>query len=316
MRKLLAVSLLAASACGGAQNFQDQARDAMPSSSSVRMGNPGESQQQTSTGSTGQTQQNLAGASDWYNATAAFVFSVNFATGWTLGVVEAVTNLPPTSCSESSCVWGPGSNALDPNVYRLTVSTKDEGKTFHWNLDAQAKSKPASSFVTVISGDATPSGIRHRGSGTFTIDQDAAATLDGRSTDHGTITIEYSNVGPAHIVARFKNIDDKSPKNVGQRGNAYYDFRELVSGGGDMEIAWHNLSTDERADIHSRWLANGSGRADVTVLASTGNGSLSNCWATAAAGFTTVFDSSVQVGTETACSISPAVPGTRLNEPQ
>jgi hypothetical protein len=315
MRKLLAVSLVAAYACGGAQNFQEQARDAMPSSSSVHMGNPSDSQQ-TSTGSTGQAQQNLVGASDWYNATASFVFSVNVATAWTLGVVEAVTNLPPTSCSESSCVWGPGSNALDPNVYRLTVSTKDDGKTYHWNLDAQAKSKPASSFVTVISGDATPSGIRHRGSGTFTVDQDAAATLDGRSADHGKITIEYSNVGPAHIVAHFDGVDDKSPNNAGQRGNAYYDFHELVSGGGDMEIAWHNLSSNDRTDIHSRWLLDGSGRADVTALVTSGNLSLSNCWATAAAGFATTFDSFGHVGAESACSISPAVPGTRINEPQ
>jgi hypothetical protein len=314
MRKLLAVSLVAACACGGAQNFQDQARDAMPSSSSVHMGNPGDSQQ-ASTGSTAQAQQNLVGASDWYNATAAFVFSVNAGTAWTLGIVEAVTSLPATTCSENSCTWGPGSNALDPNTYRLIVS-KNADESFHWNLDAQSKSAPSSSFVTIISGDATPSGIRHRGSGTFKIDQDAAATLDSHSTDHGTITIDYSNVGPAHIVAHFIGVDDKSPKNVGQSGNAYYDFRELVSGGGDMEIAWHNLSTDARADIHSRWLANGSGRADVTVLASTGNGSLSNCWAAAAAGFTTVFDSSVQAGTEAACTISPAVPGTHINEPQ
>jgi hypothetical protein len=314
MRKILATALVAAGACGGAQKFQDQARDAMPSSSSVRMGNPGDSQQ-TSTGSTGQAQQNLVGASDWYNATAAFVFSVNVATGWTLGVVEAVTNLPPTTCTDSSCVWGPGSNALDPNLYRLTVSTKDQGNTFHWNLDAQAKSAPSSSFVTIISGDATPSGIRHRGSGTFTIDQDAASTLAGHSADHGKITIEYSNVGPAHIVANFKGVDDKSPKNIGQRGNAYYDFHELVSGGGDMEVAWHNLSSDERIDIHSRWLANGSGRADVTDLVTSGSLSLSNCWATAAAGFATTFDSFGHVGTESACTISPAVPGTHLNDP-
>jgi len=314
MRKILATALVAACACGGAQDFQTQARDAMPSSSSVHMGNPSDSQ--PSTGASGQLHQDLGvSSSTWYDTTVGFALSVNGATVWTLGIVEAVTIFPATTCSENSCTWGPGSNALDPNIYRLTVS-KNADESFHWNLDAQSKSKPGSAFVTVISGDATPSGIRHLGSGTFKIDLDAAATLDAHSTDRGSITFQYSNLGPAHIVASFAKVADKSPGNAGQLGNAYYDFRELVSGGGDMEIAWHNLTSDARLDIHSRWLNDGSGRVDVAVLASTGNGSLSNCWATAANGFATAFDSSAQVGLESACSISPAAPGTHIDEPQ
>jgi len=313
MRKLLATALVAASACGGAQDFQTQARDAMPSSNSVHMGAPSDSQ--ASTGTSTQLQQDLGTSnSPWYTATAGFVFSVNNATGWTLGVVEAVTSFPATTCSENSCTWGPGSNALDANNFRLIVS-RNADESFHWSLDAQAKSKPGSAFVTVISGDTTPSGIRHRGSGTFTIDQDAAASLDNHSTDHGKITIEYSNVGPAHIVAHFTGVDDKSPDHAGDLGNAYYDFRQLVSGGGDMEIAWHNTTTDERDDIHSRWLNDGSGRADVTVVKTAGGVSLSNCWATAAAGFATTFDT-FGGGVESSCTISPAVPGTHIDDPK
>ena len=316
MRKILATALVAACACGGAQNFQDQARDAMPSSSSVHMGNPGDSQ--PSTGASGQLQQDLAvSSSDWYKATVGFVVSVNGATVWTLGVVEAVTSFPATTCSESSCTWGPGSNALDPNTYQLIVSKNADGESFDWHLDAQSKSAPAGTpFVTILHGNALPSGIRHRGSGKVTIDLDAAATLNNHSTDHGTIEIDYSNVGPAHIVARFTGVNDSSPNHAGDRGNAYYDFRELVSGGGDMEIAWHNTNTNERDDIHSRWLNDGSGRADVTALVTSGNLSLSNCWATAAAGFATTFDSFGHVGTEAACSISPAVAGTHMNDAQ
>ena len=316
MRKLLAISLVAVCACGGTQSFQDNARDALPDRNAVRMGDPGDPQPSTGAAETGQSQQNLIGASDWYNATVGFVFSVNAGTAWTLGVVEAVTSLPPTSCDESSCVWGPGSSALDPNSYRLTVSQNADGKSFDWHLDAHSKSAPGSAFVTILSGNALPSGIRHRGSGTVTIDLDAAATLDSHSTDHGKIVIEYSNVGPAHLVARFDGVDDKSPNHAGDRGNAFYDFRQLVSGGGDMEIAWHNTNTDERDDIHSRWLSDGSGRADVTALVTSGNLSLSNCWATAAAGFATTFDSFGHVGTEAACTLSPAVPGTHINEPR
>jgi hypothetical protein len=316
MRKLLVISLVAACACGGSQSqsFPDQARDALPSSSSVHMGNPGDAS--SSTSASGQLQQDLgAGSSAWYGATVAFVGSVNGATLWTLGAVELVTSLPPASCTDGSCTWGPGSGALDPNSYQLTVSKNADGESFDWHLDAQSKARPGSAFLTIISGNAVPSGIRHRGSGTLKIDLDAASTLNG-STDRGTIDIEYSNVGPAHITASFHDVKDSNPDNAGQLGNAFYDFREQVSGGGDMEIAWHNLTSGDRIDIHSRWLLNGSGRADVAVVKTTGNGSLSNCWATAAAGFATTFDSIGQVGSESACSISPALPGTHINDPQ
>jgi hypothetical protein len=293
MRKLLAISLVAAAACGGAQSFQDQARDAMPDSNGVHMGTPNDA----SGGSnalriTNQDQQDLvAGSSVWYQATVAFVLSVNASTVWTLGVVEAVTNTPPASCTESSCTWGPGSNALDPNTYQLIVSRNADGESFDWHLDAQSKAQPRSAFVTIIDGNAVPSGIRHRGSGTFTLHLDNAATLSSHSDDHGTITIEYSNVGPAHIVAHLNDVKDAS--HAGQFGNGYYEFREQVSGGGDMEIAWHNTTSQEREDIHSRWLSNGSGRADVTAQASNGTSSFSNCWASAAGGFATTFDTGV-----------------------
>ncbi|MFL5416839.1 MAG: hypothetical protein ACJ78Y_12615 [Myxococcales bacterium] len=316
MRKLLAMSLVAACACGSSQSFQDQARDAMPDSTGVHMGAPSDSQQRASTNVTAQNQQDLvAGSSDWYKATVAFVVSINASTAWTLGVVETVTTTQPTSCSETSCTWGPGSGALDPNSYQLVVSKNADATSFDWHLDARSKAQPGSAFVTILHGNAVPSGIRHRGSGTFTIDLDAAATLSNHSTEHGNVVIGYSNVGPAHIEAHFNGVNDSSPNNAGQLGNAYYDFREQVSGGGDMEIAWHNLTTNDRTDIHSRWLTNGSGRADVTVVKTSGGVSLSNCWASAAASFATTFDT-FGGGVESSCSISPAVPGTHINDPQ
>src|SRR3954452_22684457 len=202
MRKLLAISLVAACACGGSQSFQDQARDAMPDSTGVHMGAPSDSQQRASTNLTAQNQQDLvAGSSDWYKATVAFVVSINASTAWTLGIVEAVTNPHPPPCSEPSCTWGPGSNALDPNSYQLVVSKNADGTSFDWHLDAQSKAQPGPAFLTILHGNAVPSGIRHRGSGTVRIDLDAAATLNGHPDDRGSVDISYSNVGPAHITA-------------------------------------------------------------------------------------------------------------------
>ena len=87
-----------------------------------------------------------------------------------------------------------------------------------------------------------------------------------------------------------------------------------ISGGGDMEIAWHDVTNEERDDVHSRWKADGSGRADVTVVQPAANGRFSNCWSAAASGFATVF--SPTTGSVSACSYADAAFGTHINDPQ
>jgi hypothetical protein len=307
MRKLIALSLTAAAACSGG-SFQDSARDALPDSSGVQLKTPSQS------GSGSQLQSNLdagqlaaTSASGWYQITVAFAAAVNLGTAWTLGVVEAVTDNPPTSCTATSCTWGPGSGALDPLDYKLVVT--QNGETFDWELDAQAKSPAGSPFVKIIYGNAVPSGIRHRGSGTFTIDLDAASTLPNHSTDKGKINITYNNVGPAQVQAHFDGVYDSNPDHAGQIGNAFYSYAQNASGGGDLEIAWHNLSSDERDDIHSRWLVDGSGRSDVSI--NSGGALLSECWDTAANGFVTTYNAST--GAPSACSVQGAVYGEHIS---
>jgi hypothetical protein len=310
MRKLISLSIALAAGCG-AGAFKDQARDALPDSGGVQMKTP-------SSGASGSqlhssidpAQQTLATASDWYKVTVAYAVSVNLATAWTLGIVEAVTGTEPTSCTADSCTWGPGSDALDPLRYKLVV-TKN-GDTFDWELDAQPKSPAGSPFVKIIYGNAVPSGIRHRGSGNFTIDLDAAATLPNHSTDQGKIRIKYSNVGPPSVEAHFDGVKDSNPNHTGQIGNAYYNYQQDASGGGDLEIAWHNLTSNERDDIHSRWKVDGSGRSDVTLVPTNGSLQFSECWDTAVNGFVTTFNASV--GTEAACSILGAQFGSHIND--
>ena len=113
-----------------------------------------------------------------------------------------------------------------------------------------------------------------------------AYVLSGRATDKGTIDITYGNVGPAHVQANFHNLISQDAQHLGDVGNAYYNFQADITGGGDMEVAWHDVTNEERDDIHSRWKADGSGRADVTVVKPGANVQLSNCWS-AAAGRTT-----------------------------
>ena len=312
MRKLLALSCALAAACGGSAAFKDQARDAMPDSSGVAMG-PQQAQASQSTALTAEgSSQSIVGADPWYNATVAFAFSINAGTAWTLGAVSAVTATEPTSCTANSCTWGPGSGALDPNEYELTVTQAANG-SFDWVLGARSKANATAQFITIISGNAVPSGQRHRGNGTFTINLDNARQISGHATDQGTIDITYSNVGLAHVQANFHNLVSQDAQHAGDVGNAYYNYQQDISGGGDMEIAWHDVTNEERDDIHSRWKADGSGRADVAVVKPSVNAQISDCWSVAASGFVTVF--SPTSGSVSACSYADASFGANINTP-
>ena len=307
MRKLLAVSCALAAACGGGAAFKDQARDAMPDSAGVAMG-PQQAQSSQSNALMAQgSSSEVVGADPWYNATVAFAFSINASTAWTLGAVSAVTSAEPTSCTENSCTWGPGSGALDPNEYKLTV-TQAANASFDWVLSARSKANATAQFITIISGNAVPSGQRHRGSGTFTVNLDNARQISGKATDNGTIAITYSNLGPAHVQASFHDLISQDTQHLNDHGNAYYNYQQDISGGGDMEIAWHDVTNEERDDIHSRWKADGSGRADVMVVKPATSVQTSSCWSAAAGGF-------VSVGLSV-CAYADASFGTNINTPQ
>jgi hypothetical protein len=316
MRKLFALSCALAAACGGSAAFKDQARDAMPDSSGVAMGPQQAQSSQSNALMMEGASRDLAGADPWYNATIAFAFSINAGTAWTLGAVSAVTASEPTSCTANSCTWGPGSGALDPNEYQLVVTQEANG-SFDWVLSGRSKANATAQFVTLISGNAVPSGQRHRGSGTFTIDLDNARQLSGHVTDQGSIDVTYSNVGPAHVQASFHNLVSQDAQHLGDVGNAYYNYQQDISGGGDMEVAWHDVTHEERDDIHSRWKADGSGRADVTVVKpGTNVPPFSNCWSAAASGFVTVYGQLSATGSVSACAYADAAFGANLNTPQ
>jgi hypothetical protein len=314
MRKLLAVTCVLAAACGGGASFQQQASDSMPDSSGVAVG-PQQSQSSTNALTAQGSSQAATSVDAWYAATVAYSVTINTATAWTLGAVAAVTATTPTSCTATSCTWGPSLNALDPNDYQLTVSENANG-SFDWHLDARSKANVGAGFVTIITGNAVPSGQRHRGTGTFTVDLDAAKSLSGHATDQGTIVVSYSNLGPVHVQATFNGFISQDANHLGDVGNAYYNYQQDITGGGDMEIAFHDVNTNERDDIHSRWKVDGSGRADVTVQNPPPNSvQFSNCWSAAAGGFVTVYGQLSGTGSVSACSYLDAAFGTHIGDP-
>jgi hypothetical protein len=196
--------------------------------------------------------------------------AVNGGTWWTLFVLENVVAQPPTSCSGSTCTWGPGSGTFDVNVYKLVVA--EVSGHYEYTLSAEPKSKPGSGFVSILTGKAYPSGTPRKGHGDFTADFDASATLDHiagwTQTDFGTLTIAYDNRTDVAVTATFlngRNADDPGPDPANpNRFNAAYDFKASPSGG-DLQVAWRTLPPDaaRTVNLHSRWTTNGQGRGDA-----------------------------------------------------
>ena len=318
MKKLLALPLVAAVACGG--GFKDEARDAMPSKDAISMGSPSSQQPSSTSGGDAVTQNSTAGEqSPFFKLTVAVAVIFNVPTAAFLDLLRhVVEDYDPTSCDATSCTWGPGSDALNPVAYKLVVSRDADGSSFDWQLSGAIK--PSTAFDTFASGVAKPGPQRHHGSGSFTLDFDAAAQLaifgDPAQDQQATglmHVVSYSNVGPAQLAVDFTGARDD--KQLTQRNNIVYSYANDNSGGGDLDFAMHNTTSGDRFSVHSRWKNDGRGRADVAGLGSGYDVALSECWG-AAPFSVTYFTSTVKVvvdpwggpdaGAESQCASSPA----------
>jgi hypothetical protein len=237
--------------------------------------------------------------------------TVNSGVAWSLGLVQLVVAYPPTSCVEDvSCTWGPWIDDQGLNRWQLTVAKA--GDAYAWALAAQPGSAPTADFASILSGTAYPV-ERNRGSGTFTIDFDAEATLDHgglwEQHDFGRIVVDYDNTSDVRVDALFtgarKDDDDQDPSND-HLMDAIYSFQDAASGG-ELQVAFHDLDTTEQVSLRTRWSAGGAGRADAHYVGPDGMGGTANyyateCWAGHAQDFEEVYDSKFGIGTESLCS--------------
>ena len=296
MKRALVLLVATLTACGGSQKLTaEEARNAMPGASQAQL--------ETPEGGAALTAEALVTfhTAEYADATRVLARSVNLGVGWTLGIVEAVvTNLPPTSCADDTCIWGPGSGPFDVNDWQITVTKKDTND-YAWTMQGKSKADPAATWIAFVSGEAFTTGVKHVGHGTLDIDLDAAAGLARLTTDPpqqtGKIFATYDNTSGRHVSVQF--IGTQDDKNPGQKINAAYQF---VSGstGGDLQVSTRNLTTDEKLQLHSRWTGVGAGRGD----ASYSNGGLtytrSQCWN----GAGTLFDLTYQVTTPASAGLT------------
>ena len=221
----------------------------------------------------------------WYVVTRDATRTLNGGSAWVLTLVHTIVEFPVTSRSGNVDTWGPwSSDALDPAEYKLNVTANTDG-SYDWDLDGRPKTTAGSAFLTIISGHSVPSDPVGQGNGNFSIDFDAAKTvdpIDNADSKGGTMTADYDLAARTLLITLETN--QQNTDGTTDPVTLNYDYAGAVDGSGQMTLGFHGdvdgNGENEDAAVRSRWLATGAGRADLELT----NGDLpapataSECW--------------------------------------
>lgn len=248
----------------------------------------------------------------FYQVTRGVTVMVNGATVAVLGLVKAITNETPTTETQDQAVWGPHTDPLSPNTWRLTVNKVRAGE-YTYALEGRGKNEADTAFRTVLSGSHQHLG-NNLGTGSFLLDFNVAKTLPEHDQNVGSVTVTYSRqtaTSQVSIEAVFSQVRDNE---TGQLVDANYLYHATPGSGGNFEFTLKkNLVAGaliETATINSRWQETGAGRADVRAR----NGDLPNevtaseCWDSnfASRYMLTSYDPSANYGQASACAFQTA----------
>jgi hypothetical protein len=279
----------------GATTPTDEFRNGVPRAETIRMAMPGDDGGQVL--AQGQleesTRQALLGeTAEWYKTTRKVTRGLNGAALAVGGLVKFVLNYPPTTLADNQAVWGPWEDPLDPVAWKVTV-TRVAAHTFQYTFEGRPKLDPNAAFVIVLAGTHTPAlnargrALARFGSGSFTLDWDARATLPQPDDNVGKVDYSYEHLSAddtVDIKAKFRQVKDED--RPGQKVDANYAFAQQPKGPGSMDFVFimppNAQDAGGRALVHSRWQNSGAGRADVQMKSLDGSISISEneCWDT------------------------------------
>jgi hypothetical protein len=234
----------------------------------------------------------LGQKADSYTVTRVVTAVVNGGTWAVLSLVRTIVGFPATTVDQAAqtAVWGPHTDALSPNTWRLTV-TRVAGHQFQWKLDGRAKNEPDAAFRTIISGthtavvDASGDHLEGFGEGAFAIDWNKAAELPEHDKNVGVAAFTYSRLttdAVVHIDVDFTGIQDDKTLEL---FDAKYRYTSTPGHGGQLRYAddkAHGAGTAlEHGTLESRWTEDGVGRADFEASGGdlgTVKAHASECW--------------------------------------
>lgn len=312
--------------CEAADDGADEFRGGVPRHEDVEMVVPGAAA--AAEGAASVQGALLGERAELYVMTRAITNVVNGATVAVLTLLKTIVAFPPTSLGQDVAVWGPHTEPLNPNAWRLTVRRVDAGE-FDYVFEAKDRTLDDTAYVTVLSGRHTvagPQGAAHRrrrlagpdyGSGDFVLDWDAAQRLPEHDDNVGRVHVVYARVAPTSpvsIAAEFTQVRDKE---TGMLVDANYAYEATPGMGGHFQFSLRKdeirtTSALETLTVRSRWQESGAGRSDAKLVGgdlAAVEGTASECWdATFKSTFMTnsYGDAAKMWGAEGACAFVPA----------
>jgi hypothetical protein len=246
----------------------DRFREPLPVQDEVSLGVPshGASSSTKTQGLTIQTTNDLGGATtnaQYYALTRAITGGVDGVTGVILGGIWAIVHTTPTSLSAKSAVWGPGSsNALEPAIWRFTVNEVGDAE-YDYVLEGQPKSGGA--WMSVLTGHGYGKSRPEHGQGWFQADNDAYKKLEpDLGHDQGTTKVTYDlRQIPVTLAVELRPGGNLGSLDILVTHEAGGAGEVSIKGSTDLDAS--KATKLEDIDLASRWMTDGSGRADLTA---------------------------------------------------
>ncbi|MBN2575364.1 MAG: hypothetical protein JXP73_12445 [Deltaproteobacteria bacterium] len=280
--------VLAAAACHPLDKAGSEFATGVPRQQTVAMSVPGSGAKALTVESSSRALEGQT--AEWYRITRAVSVTVNAGAIAVGTLVRLVTDYPATSVGFDTAVWGPWQGPLDPIEWMVTI-TRVAAHQYQYKFEGRDKHQPTAPFVTVLSGVHSPGldGLGNEmegfGTGSFTLDWDARATLPAPDANVGKANYVYDHMGPGQVInisAQFRQVkDDDHP---GRLVDADYVFVQNPGAEGSMDFTYNvpadATSTEGVGKVRSRWLWSGAGRSDVTVTATDlpQTYTLTECW--------------------------------------
>ncbi len=267
MKKLMLGAMLVVSACGVGVDKGADFRKGLPQAGDVALKLPGKTSQPLT--STGTRRDGLEGqTSDFYKLTREVTVFVNTGTAATLNLVEKIVQYPATSTTSDSATWGPHTEPLSPNTWKLTV-VRTAQDTYTYTLEGKGKNEPDSAYRVVLSGNHVNLGS-NLGTGSFLIDWNLDRQLPENANNFGTVTVTYSRTSATATVQIDADFAQVRHGTTEPLVDAQYRYRATPGQGGAFEFqaAKDYVTTTaalETGKIKSRWLETGAGRSDVQL---------------------------------------------------
>jgi hypothetical protein len=220
---------------------------------------------------------------EYYRDTRNGVNGFNSFIDMITSLVDLVRAHPPSERQGDTRIWGPFPVKEDPQ-FEARVRMQRMGRVFYYWIEFRRRGDTP--WSRLIDGTAIPNPTNdgsRRGRGTISYDLTQARAQGypvEPSNELLTLVIEYQRIEYPHTVGlRGTNIE--TAKNPGATGQ----YRADGDGSGSLTFVSQTPEGGlwvQAIGLHSRWIANGAGRADATIveglLARPGLVLATDCW--------------------------------------